>query len=87
MKVQAHGFRTMTGIQTRPDAFDETRFIMTFFTILGFTKILSSFILILEEKAGIGIPRLEFLGLEVFNHSSRTRLFPDVVFAEKLENH
>ena len=28
-------FRTTTGIQSGPDAFDESRFVMTFLTILG----------------------------------------------------
>ena len=60
-------FRATTGIQSGPDAFDESRFVMTFLTILGVTVILFSFIytLILEEKTGKKIPgssRLEFLG-------------------------
>ena len=57
-------FRTTTGIHSVPDAFDESRFVMTFLTILGVTEILSSFGLILEEKTGKEIPeetRLEFL--------------------------
>ena len=57
-------FRTTTGIHSGPDAFDESRFVMTFLTILGVTEILSSFGLILEEKTGKEIPeetRLEFL--------------------------
>ena len=28
-------FRTTTGIQSEPDSFDESRFVMTFLTILG----------------------------------------------------
>ena len=35
-----------------PDAFDESRFVMMFLTILGVTEILCSFELILEEKLG-----------------------------------
>ena len=56
-------FRTTTGIQSGPDAFDKSRFIMTFLTILGVTEILCSFKLVLEGKAGKEIPessRLEF---------------------------
>ena len=33
-------FRTTTGIQSGPDAFDESRFVMTFLTILGVMEIL-----------------------------------------------
>ena len=57
-------FRTSTGIQSGPDAFDESRFVMTFLTILGVMDILCSFRLVLEEKTGKEIPessRLEFL--------------------------
>ena len=32
-------FRTTTGIQSGPDALDESRFLMTFLTILGVTEI------------------------------------------------
>ena len=56
--------RTTTGIQSGSDAFDESRFIMTFLTILGVTEILCSFRLVPEGKAGKEIPessRLEFL--------------------------
>ena len=35
MKVQVQFFRTTTGIQSGPDAFDESRFFMTFLIILG----------------------------------------------------
>ena len=45
-------FRTTTGIQSGPDAFDESRFVMTFLSILGVTEILWSFRLVLEEKTG-----------------------------------
>ena len=57
-------FRTTTGIQSGPDAFDESRFVMTFLTILGVMEIVCSFRLVLEGKTGKEIPvssRLEFL--------------------------
>ena len=57
-------FRTTTGIQSGPDAFDKTWFIMTFLTILGVTEILCSFRLVLGGKTGKEIPeslRIEFL--------------------------
>ena len=57
-------FRTTTGIQSRPDAFDESRFVMTFLTTLDVTEILCSFRLVLEGKTDKEIPessRLEFL--------------------------
>ena len=56
--------RTTTGIQSGPDAFDKSRFIRTFPTILGVTEILCSFKLVLEGKTGKEIPespRLEFI--------------------------
>ena len=56
-------FRTTTGIQSRPDAFDESRFVMTFLTILEVTEILCSFRSVLEGKLSKEIPessRLEF---------------------------
>ena len=56
-------FRTTTRIQSGPDAFDESRFVMTFLTILGFMEIFS-FRLVLEGKTGTEIPkssRLELL--------------------------
>ena len=56
-------FRTTTGIQSGPDAFDEPRFIMTFSTMLGVMEILCSFRLVLEGKTGKEIPessRFEF---------------------------
>ena len=56
--------RTTTGIQSGPDAFDESRFVMTFLTILGIMDILCSFRLVLEGKTGKEIPelsRFEFL--------------------------
>ena len=51
-------FRTTTGIQSGPDAFDKSRFVMTFLTILGVTEILYSFRFFLEWKTGIEIPEL-----------------------------
>ena len=45
-------FRTITGIQPGPDAFDESRFVMTFLTISGvietcsFWEVMDSFVLI-----------------------------------------
>ena len=46
--------RTNYGIQTVPDASDESRFIMTFLIILGATEsyAVSSFRLVLESKTG-----------------------------------
>ena len=57
-------FRTATGIQSGPDTFNESRFVMTFLTILGVTAILFSFGSVLEGKSGKEIrhlSRLEFL--------------------------
>ena len=57
-------FRTTTGIQSGPDAFDESRFVMTFLTILGVTEILCSLRLVQEGKTGKETPessRLEFV--------------------------
>ena len=57
-------FKTTTGIQSGPDAFDESKFVMTFLTILGVMEILCSFRLVLEWKTGTVIPessRFEFL--------------------------
>ena len=55
--------RTTTGIQSGPDAFDKSRFVMTFLTILRVTEILCSFKLVIEGRTGMEIPdssRLEF---------------------------
>ena len=60
-------FRTMPGIQSGPDAFDESRFVMTFLTILGVTEILCSFSLVLEGKTGKEMPA-----------SSRSELFKKI---------
>ena len=67
MKVQADSFLEpplTTVIQSRPDAFDDPNFVMTFLTILGVMEILCSFKLVLEGKTGKEIPessRLELL--------------------------
>ena len=49
-------FTTTTGIQSGPDAFDKSRFIMIFLTILGVTEILCSFRLVLGGKTSKEIP-------------------------------
>ena len=57
-------FRTTTGIQSGIDAFDESRFVMTFFNHLGVAEILCSSRLVLEGKTGKEILEssiLEFL--------------------------
>ena len=57
-------FRTTTGIHSGPEAFDKSRFAMTFLTILGVMEILSTFRLVLEGKSGKEIlesSRFEFL--------------------------
>ena len=57
-------FTTTTGTQSGPDAFDESRIVTTFLTILRVLEILYSFRLVLEGKIGKEIPessRLEFL--------------------------
>ena len=46
-------FRNTTGIQPGPVAFDESRLVITFLTILGVTEMLCSFRLVLQGKAGI----------------------------------
>ena len=68
-------FRTTTGIQSGMDAFDESRFIMTFLIILGVTEILCSFILVLEGKRGKEMPqslRLGFLQKFLANNFALT---------------
>ena len=52
----SHFFRTTTQVQSGPDAFDESRFVMIFLTILGVTEISCSFRLVLKEKTGKNIP-------------------------------
>ena len=56
-------FRTTTGIQSGPDAFDESKFFMTFLTILRVMEILYSFRLVLEGKTGKEIPESLRLGI------------------------
>ena len=56
-------FRTTTGIQSGPDAFDESGVVMIFLNILVVLEILCSFRLVLEWKTCKEIPessRLEF---------------------------
>ena len=56
-------FKTTTGINSGPDAFDKSRFVMTFLNILAVTEILCSFRLVLDGKIGKEIhelSRLEF---------------------------
>ena len=50
-------FRTTTGIQSGPNAFDESMFIMTPLIILGVTEILCCFRLVLEGKIGKEMPK------------------------------
>ena len=57
-------FRTTTGIQSGPEVFDESMFVMTFLTIFRVMETLCGFRLVLEGKTGKEIPessRLEFL--------------------------
>ena len=57
-------FRTTTGIKSGPDAFDESRFVVTFLNIIVVKEIICNFRLVLEGKTGKEIPessRLEFL--------------------------
>ena len=70
-------FRTITRIQSGPDAFDKSRFIMTFETILGDTEILCSFKLVLEDKTGKELPessRLEFSDFSLLKSFQQTIL-------------
>ena len=57
-------FRITTGIQSGPDTFDESRFVMIFLTILRVMEILCSLRLVLEGKIGKEIP--EASSLEFF---------------------
>ena len=54
-------FRTTTGIQSGPEAFDESRFAMTFLAILEVTEILCSVRLVIEQKIGKEIPKSSIL--------------------------
>ena len=51
VKVQAHN-SLEPPLEYRPDAFDDSSFIITFLIIVGVTEILCSFKLILEGKTG-----------------------------------
>ena len=53
-------FRTTTGIQSGPDALDESRFVMTFLTILGVTEI-RNFRLAPEGEIGKEIIKIRIL--------------------------
>ena len=64
MKFRLTVLTTAINIKSGPDTFDESRFVMTFLTILEVTEILCGFRLILEGKMGNEIPkssRLKFL--------------------------
>ena len=66
MKVQAHSSLEppLEYNQDQTDAFDESRFVMTFLTILRVIEILCSFRLVPEGKTGKEMPkssRLDFL--------------------------
>ena len=57
-------FRTITGVQPEPGAFEQSRFAATYLTMLGVTEILCNFRLVLEGKTSKEITnssRLEFL--------------------------
>ena len=49
-------FRTITGIQSGPDAFDKSRFMMTFLTSLGVAEMLCSFRFVIEGKTSKETP-------------------------------
>ena len=53
--------RTTSGIQSGPEAFDESRFAMTFLAILEVTEILCSVRLVIEQKIGKEIPESSIL--------------------------
>ena len=53
-------FRTTIEIQSLPDVFDESRFVMTFLTIMRVTETLFSCRLVLEGKTGKESSRLKF---------------------------
>ena len=80
-KVQAHSSLepplayNQDQIQLGPDAFDKSRFVMTFLIILGVTEALCSFRLVLEGKTGKEISessRLEFLEKSLANKFALT---------------
>ena len=71
-------FRTITEKQSGPDAFDESRLVMTFLTNLRVTEILCSFRLVIEGKTGKKISkstRLEFLKNSYFIRCKRKHLW------------
>ena len=73
MKVQTHSSSTTTWIQSGPDAFDESRFVMTFLTISGVTEIFCSFRLVLDEKTSKDVSdssRLDFSEKFIANNFS-----------------
>ena len=55
MKVLAHS--SLEPPLSGPNAFDQSRFLMTFLTILGITEILCSLRLVLEGKTDKKIPK------------------------------
>ena len=57
MTVQAQFFITTTGMQSGANNFEESRFVMTFLTILGVMEILGSFRLVLKGKTAKKIPK------------------------------
>ena len=66
-------FRITTGIQSQPVTFDESRFVMTFLTILGLMDISCSFRLVIDRKTGkeiLELSRLEFLENFLANNSA-----------------
>ena len=68
-------FRTTTGIQSGPDGFDKSRFVMT---ILGVTEILCNFRLVLEGKTDKEISqssRTEFLEKLLANNFAVSDVF------------
>ena len=70
-------FRTTTGIQSGPDAFDESKFVMTFLTILGVMEILCNFRLVLEGKTDKEIPESSKLdALEKFLANNFVQFVP-----------
>ena len=86
-------FRTTTVISLGPGAFVESRFIMTFLTILGATEILYSFRLVLEGKVGKEIPessKLVFSNQESFQRkrfeSSRNLLTKNFALSDTKDN-
>ena len=78
-------FKPNTGIKSGPDAFDEQRLVITFWTNLGVTEIFFSFRLPLEGKPGKEIresSRLEFL--EKFSSNNFALLDAEVNFSGPL---